>query len=212
MELEVSDNGCGMSPEIQAQVFDPFFTTKSPGRGLGLAVVDGIVRSLGGAIHFTSEPEKGTRFQVLLPCAEATAGGAGHVISSVRAVALPSQNGVVLVVEDEGPLRQAVVKMLRKSGFEVLEAANGSSAIDLLRADGSKIDVILLDMTIPGASSHEVVAEAAKAKPNIRVILTSAYSQEMIAGAMSPPQIRGFIRKPFQLRDLLKTLRSSLPS
>jgi PAS domain S-box-containing protein len=212
VELEVSDNGCGMSPEIQVQVFDPFFTTKSPGRGLGLAVVHGIVRSLGGAIHLTSEPEKGTRFQVLLPCAEATAVASGHVISSVGAVAVPSQNGAVLVVEDEGQLRQAVVKMLRKSGFEVFEAADGSSAIDLLRADGSRVDVILLDMTIPGASSHEVVAAAANAKPNIRVILTSAYSQETIADAMSPPQIRSFIRKPFQLGDLLKTLRSSLSS
>ena len=115
-------------------------------------------------------------------------------------------------MEDEGHLRQAVVKMLRKTGFEVFEAADGSSAIDLLRADGGKIDVILLDMTIPGASSHEIVAEAANAKPNIRVILTSAYSQEMIAGAMSQPQIRSFIRKPFQFGDLLKTLRSSLSS
>jgi DNA-binding NtrC family response regulator len=67
-------------------------------------------------------------------------------------------------------------------------------------------------MTIPGASSHEVVAEAANAKPNIRVILTSAYSQEAMAGAMSPPQVRSFIRKPFQFGDLLNTLRSSLPS
>jgi CheY-like chemotaxis protein len=100
----------------------------------------------------------------------------------------------------------------RKTGFEVFEAADGSSAIDLLRADGGKIDVILLDTTIPGASSHEVVAEAANARPNITVILTSAYSQGMIAGAMSPPQICSFIRKPFQLGDLLKTLRSSLSS
>jgi CheY-like chemotaxis protein len=212
VELEVSDNGCGMSPEIHAQVFDPFFTTKSPGRGLGLPVVHGIVRSVGGAIHLTSEPEKGTRFQVLLPCADATASASGHVISSVGAVAVPSQNGAVLVVEDEGQLRQAVVKMLRTSGFEVFEAADGSSAIDLLRANGSKVDVILLDMTIPGASSHEVVAEAANAKPGVRVILTSAFSQETIVGAMSQPQIRTFIRKPFQLGDLLKTLRSSLSS
>jgi len=77
-----------------------------------------------------------------------------------------------LVVEDEDPLRQAVVKMLRKTGFEVLEAANGSAAIELLRAKGSKIDVILLDITIPGASSREVVAEAAQARPDATVVLT----------------------------------------
>ena len=100
--------------------------------------------------------------------------------------------------------------MLRKTGFEVLEATNGSSAIDHLRADGVKIDAILLDMTIPGASSREVVAEAVNAKPNIKVILTSAYSQETIDGATNPPQVHSFIRKPFRLRDLLQTLRSSL--
>jgi DNA-binding NtrC family response regulator len=115
-------------------------------------------------------------------------------------------------VEDEDHLRQGIVKMLRKTGFEVFEVAEGSSAIKLLRGDGDKIDVVLLDMTIPGASSHEIVAEAVNAKPDIKVILTSAYSQEMIASSMRAPQIHSFIRKPFQFADLLKTLRSSLSS
>ena len=115
-------------------------------------------------------------------------------------------------MEDEDQLRQGIVKMLRKTGFEVFEAAEGSSAIKLLRGDGAKIDVVLLDMTMPGASSHEIIAEAVNAKPNIKVILTSAYSQEMIASSMSAPQIHSFIRKPFQFADLLKTLRSSLSS
>ena len=209
VQLEVSDTGRGMSAQTQAKVFDPFFTTKSAGRGLGLAVVQGIVRSLGGAIHLASDLDKGTTFQILLPCAEAAPGTSGPAISGIGELAA-SRHGTVLVVEDEAHLRQAVVRMLRKTGFEVFEAADGSSAIDLLRMDGGKIDVILLDMTIPGASSHEVLAEAVHAKPNIRVILTSAYSQETIAGAMSLPQIRSFIRKPFQFGDLLNTLRTSL--
>ena len=115
--------------------------------------------NLGGAVHFTSEPERGTTFQVLLPCAE-TMAAASEAISAFEELAVQSQHGTVLVVEDEVHLRQAVVKMLQKSGFEVFEADNGFSAIELLRVDGDKIDFMLLDMTLPGASSHEIVAEA----------------------------------------------------
>jgi len=209
--LEVSDTGCGMTPETQAKVFDPFFTTKFAGHGLGLAIVDGIVRSLRGMIRLNSEPGKGATFQILLPCAEGRAGGDGHTISGLDEN-LESQfrHATVLIVEDEGPLRQAVTKMLRNTGFEVFEVGDGSSAIDLLRANGGNVDLILLDMTIPGAPSSEVVAEAAKVGPDIKVVLTSAYSQEMIAGAMNAPQISGFIRKPFQLGDLVKKLKNAL--
>jgi CheY-like chemotaxis protein/two-component sensor histidine kinase len=211
VELEVSDTGRGMSPQTQAKVFDPFFTTKSSGRGLGLAVVQGIVRSLGGTIHLATEPDKGTTFQVLLPSAKIKA-AAGQAISGGQQTAVPSQHGTILVVEDEDQLRRGIVKMLRKTGFQVFEAAEGSSAIKFLRGDGAKIDVVLLDMTMPGASSREIIAEAVNAKPDIKLILTSAYSQEMIASSMSAPQIHSFIRKPFQFADLLKTLRSSLSS
>jgi len=103
--------------------------------------------------------------------------------------------------------------MLRMAGFVVLEASNGTAAINLLRANEGTIDVILLDVTIPGASSHQVLAEAAaQDRKNIKVILTSAYSQEMVTPSFSAPQICGFIRKPFRLQDLVKTLRSALPA
>jgi nitrogen-specific signal transduction histidine kinase/CheY-like chemotaxis protein len=210
LELAVSDTGRGIPPEAQAKVFDPFFTTKSAGHGLGLAIVHGIVRSLGGAIHLTSEPGNGTTFQVWLPCAETTAGVTKDATSGIEEAAGPSQLATILVVEDEAPLRQAVTKTLRKTGFEVLEAADGTSALDLVRANRGKIDVILLDVTIPGASSAEVVAEAAKAQPAMKVILTSAYSQEMLTPPISKFGVCGFIRKPFQLRDLVERLRNAL--
>ena len=125
-------------------------------------------------------------------------------------MARPFEGKTALIVEDEAPLRTSVAIMLRKSGFEVFEAGDGSSAIDLLRANGREMDVILLDMTIPGPSSREVVVEAVKVRPDIIVILTSAYSREMIAGAIDAPQIRDFIRKPYKFVDLLQMLRNVL--
>ena len=212
LQLEVSDTGHGMPPETQARVFDPFFTTKSAGNGLGLAVVQGIVRNLRGAIHLASEPGKGTTIQVWLPSADAGAGATAGPVPRAEEAARPPQEVTVLVVEDEDSLRQPVAKMLRKKGFEVLEAADGAAAIDLLHANEGKIDLILLDMTIPGASSQEVVAEAAQARPDSKVILTSAYSEEIAMATMNAPPVRSFIRKPFQFGDLVQTLRNVLSS
>jgi CheY-like chemotaxis protein len=206
VELAVSDTGCGIAPEIRPRVFEPFFTTKSVGHGLGLAVVDGIVRGLGGAIEVTSELRKGTTFQILLPRAETKGQETSRAMPPIQEFVQPSQ-AAVLIVEDENVLRQAVAKILRKNNFQVLEAADGSSAINLLRAAADKIDLLLLDVTIPGASSTEVIAEAARSRPDIRVILTSAYSQEMLAESMTASQVRGFIRKPFQVADLVQKLR-----
>jgi PAS domain S-box-containing protein len=207
LQLEVSDTGCGMSQEMQSQVFDPFFSTRGAGHGLGLAVVHGIVRSLHGAISIASEMGKGATFQVWLPCAETSAETTDDRVLAVSETPPRSQQLAVLVVEDEDPLRQAVMRMLRKVGFSVVGAADGAAAIDLLRANPNNIDLIFLDVTIPGASSHDVLAEAAQTRPGIRVVLTSAYSQEMLTPSMSGPQICEFIRKPYRLGDLVQTLR-----
>ena len=96
-------------------------------------------------------------------------------------------------------------KCCASRGLEVFEAASGSAAIDLLRAKGGEIDLILLDLTIPGASSQEVLAEAALAQPNVKVILTSAYGEEVAKPMMNQPLVCGFIRKPFKLADLVQT-------
>ena len=208
LKLVVADTGRGMSQETQARIFDPFFTTKSAGHGLGLAVVHGIVRGLRGAIHVVSDLGKGTSFQILLPCYATKSAAIGVASADVAEPTRFLQDKTILVVEDEDPLRQAVAKMLHKAGLRVLEASNGSAAIELLREKSSHIDVLLLDLTIPGRSSNEVVAEALRTRQDIRIVLTSAYGREMAASAVSEAKNYVFIRKPFQLRDLIKVISS----
>lgn len=193
VELKVCDTGRGMSLETQARVFDPFFTTKSVGHGLGLAVVHGIVRSLHGAIQLASEQGTGSTFQILLPCAETRAGAAEHPMSCIEESAHPSRAATVLVVEDEDPLRQAVIKMLSKSGFSVIEASDGSAALKAMRAHRSPIDVLVLDVSLPGTPSREVFEEARRLRPEMRVIVTSAYGAD-VAGASLQVSIERFIR------------------
>jgi len=212
LELAISDNGCGMTTETQQKVFDPFFTTKSTGRGLGLAVVHGIVRNLDGAVVITSEPDKGATFQILLPCVRTILDDTEESQAAVEEMAGSLPGARVLIVEDEDFLREGVAKMLRRTGMEVLEVADGTSAVELLRDSGCGIDLVLLDMTIPGARSEEILEAASKARPDIRVVLTSAYSRDVIASAIDAPQVRGFIRKPFRVADLVKTLRKALSS
>jgi PAS domain S-box-containing protein len=210
VQLEVSDTGRGMSPETQARVFDPFFSTKSHGRGLGLAVVHGIVRRLGGTISLASEPGHGTTFQVLLPCAGTTSKAIRGQISEIGQPAQTSEPTTVLVVEDETAMRQAVSKMLCKHGFSVIEARDGSAALDTIRGQKEPIDVLFLDITLPGASSREVSKEARRLRPDMRVIVTSAYTEEM-AGASLQSTIEHFIRKPYRLDDLVGLIRRTHP-
>jgi CheY-like chemotaxis protein len=210
LRVEVSDAGGGVTEEVRAKIFDPFFTTKFAGRGLGLAVVQGIVRAHRGAINVVSAPGRGTTFQIFLPCVGQSAEEDLSVAIPASVERIPVAGVTVLLVEDEDTLRFSVSKMLGKKGFAVVEAGDGSAAIDRLRGHQDNIDIILLDMTIPGASSREVITEAQRIRPDTKVILTSAYSREMATASVDTPQIRGFIRKPFRLDDLVQLLRDTL--
>ena len=205
LQLEVSDAGCGMTPETLARIFDPFFTTKAAERGLGLAVVQGIVVRLGGSISAQSQVNQGTTFQVVLPGAvkppEAHRDRSGIAEENIRAT-----NGTVLMVEDEASLRVAVARMLRKKGLTVLEAIGGTEAIEILQGRAKDITVVFLDATLPGTPSPEVYREVKRLRPDLPVVLTSAYSEEKVAAAFTGLTTQLFIRKPYRLEDLLKLL------
>jgi PAS domain S-box-containing protein len=214
VSLEVSDTGCGITEEAQAKIFDPFYTTKFPGRGLGLAVVQGIIRAHGGAISVVSVPDQGTTFRVLMPCAAAmpqqTPPAIKHDVSD-EAGANPSRVRTILVVEDEKTLRRAVSKLLRKRGFAVIEAGDGSTATDLMRSHTGDIDAVLLDVTLPGMPSREVFEEAQRSHPDSKVIVTSAYSKETVDALFPGLAVEHFIRKPFQIGDIARLLEEILP-
>lgn len=201
VQLEISDTGSGMPPEMLARVFEPFFSTKSPGRGLGLAVVDGIVRSLGGVVQAESEPGKGTTIRIALP-------SFGTESATVREatpdkIDAPRHSHVtVLLVEDEAPLRKAVGKMLGNVGLSVIAAQDGGAALDIIRTQQRAVDVLVLDITIPGASSREVIEEALRLRPAMKVIVTSAYTEDMATASLQGP-IQQFVRKPYHLADLV---------
>jgi PAS domain S-box-containing protein len=208
VRLDVSDTGHGMTAEQSRRIFDPFFTTKFAGRGLGLAVVDGAVRAHDGAINVLSAPGQGTTFQVFLPC---WADPARRVESANAAPPAGNAAGRVLFVEDENLLRRPIAKRLRNERFSVLEAADGAAAIQLLRERAHEIDLMLLDLTIPGAESREVIQEAYRIRPGMKVVVVSAHSKEWALRSIRGLKIAAFVRKPFQLAELVRVLRENLP-
>ncbi|SPE23905.1 Multi-sensor hybrid histidine kinase (fragment) [Candidatus Sulfopaludibacter sp. SbA3] len=210
IRLEVSDTGCGMTGEVRARIFDRFFTTKFSGRGLGLAVVQGIIRRHGGTIRVQSTPGKGSRFEVLLPSIPEPAVRACELAERDADSQTVGGGGTILLVEDETSLRLPVSRMLQKKGYSVIEAGDGPAAAEAFRAHAKEIGVVLLDLTLPAMSGAEVLSALRALQPQVRVILTSAHSCEKALADAGGQQSWEFIRKPYCFTDLENLLQQAL--
>jgi CheY-like chemotaxis protein len=207
--LAVTDTGVGMDGETQSKIFDPFFTTKSGehGTGLGLSTVYGIVKQSGGHVWVYSEIGIGSTFKVYFP---ENAGSSGR-FRAVAAVGSPlTGKETILLVEDEDLVRRAVRAILRRGGYEILEAASGGAALDLLRGYEGRIDLLITDVVMPELSGRELALRVAELRPDIKVLYMSGYTDDTIVRHGVLEANMAFIQKPATPDDLLRKIREVL--
>jgi two-component system, cell cycle sensor histidine kinase and response regulator CckA len=203
VELRMTDTGVGMTDLERQQLFDPFFTTKEGGTGLGLATVYGIVEQSGGTIEVDSSPGMGSSFRIWLPRAQAPAEPA----VPVTALAPTFGDETILLVEDETVVRHLVAEILESSGYTVMQAGDGPSALELLRRHSGKLDLLLTDVVMPGMSGPEVAQAVTSMRPGTQVLYTSGYTDSAIGhhGVLEPGI--AFLQKPFSADDLTRKVR-----
>ena len=201
VQLDVQDTGIGMDEATRERIFEPFFTTKEMGRGtgLGLASVFGIIKGLGGFIEVESEIERGTTFRIYLPASSRALATDPQPVGeqSVRA-----SSRTVLLVDDEEVVLDVGVRMLQRFGYAVLPAANGHEAMQIYIENKTKIDLVILDMVMPGMGGRVVYDRLKQCNSDVKVLLSSGYSLSGEAAEIMKSGCNGFIQKPFNIKEL----------
>ncbi len=202
VRLTVTDDGCGMDSETRAAIFEPFFTTKAPGRGLGMAAVQGIVRGLNGELRVESTKGRGTVVEVVLAASEVPVASGNAPRGNLLA------GGTVLLVDDEEDVRVAGTFMLEHLGFEVVEAFDGLQGVRRFQERHSELSAVILDLTMPELSGREAFEEMHRIDPSVPIILSSGFDEEEAYRRFSPGGPAGFLKKPYTVDELREVLEA----
>jgi len=212
--VKVSDDGCGIPVEKLPKIFEPFYTTKKTGEGtgLGLSTAYGIIKQSGGFIFADSELGRGTAFTIYFPTHDRPVVAAKPPEPAPVMIDTGPADGVVLLVEDEAPVRAFASRALQYRGFQVVEADCGETALDLLEDKSLDIDIVLTDVIMPGMDGPTWVEEARKSRPRLRVVFMSGYADgSTVEEQLTIPE-SAFLPKPFSLDELTSTVRRHLNS
>ena len=207
VKTTVADTGVGIDRETQKRIFEPFFTTKGMGRGtgLGLASVYGIIKNHGGYINVYSEKEHGTTFTIYLPASEKSIIEEQEVIA-----ALIKGTGTILLIDDEQMILEVGKELLEEMGYQVIPALSGEKALKIYKEDPDNIDLVIMDMIMPGMGGGETFDRLKEIDPEIKVLLSSGYSINGQATEILQRGCDGFIQKPFNLNQLAGTIQKIL--
>jgi two-component system, cell cycle sensor histidine kinase and response regulator CckA len=209
--LTVSDTGSGIGKDSVEHIFEPFYTTKERGKGtgLGLAMVYGIVKSHDGYIMCYSEKEKGTTFKVYFPFAETET---SELQPEEEIMEISFGNETILIVDDEENLRRIGKELLTKFGYKVFTASSGEAALKTYRKRRNEIDLIIMDLIMPGIGGKKCLEKIIKIDPNAKIVIASGYSDDEHTKEIFRSGARGFLRKPYDMSQMLKVVRDALNS
>lgn len=206
--LTIADTGCGMDVETASHIFEPFFSTKGFGRGLGLAAAQGIVVNHGGCLHCDTQPGRGTTFRLYLPALDAPADT--HDRATGGGLVGAAGTETILVADDEFVVREFTSDVLTSLGYHVIPVESGDEALAQYREHAEEIDLVVLDVVMPGRNGLETLGALRELDPAVKVVLTSGYAEDQLPGGQHPTDATPFLKKPYRPGTLAEVVRTAL--